>query len=79
MFREIAGRSDLTNLTVFDGYPPASDRKAWERVPESYRRERGRDGWGTGIRLFTLRITWNFAARETGAALRRSSFSGGLC
>ena len=39
MFREIAGRSDLTNLTVFDGYPPASDRKAWERVPESYRME----------------------------------------
>ena len=44
MFREIAGRSDLTNLTVFDGYPPASDRKAWERVPESYRMELIREG-----------------------------------
>ncbi len=39
MFREIAERSDLTNLRVFDVYPPARDRKAWEGVPESYRRE----------------------------------------
>lgn len=38
MFREIADHVDLTDLDLFDVYPPASNRKAWESVPEDYRK-----------------------------------------
>ena len=44
MFREIEEHGDLTNLGVFDVYPPASDRPAWELVPASYRRTLVKEG-----------------------------------
>ncbi len=44
MFREIAERSALKELELFDVYPPARDRGAWERVPREYRRALVQEG-----------------------------------
>lgn len=35
MFYEIGERAAVTAL--YDLYPPAADRKAWEEIPEDYR------------------------------------------